>query len=183
MQRGTASCDLWTCMALAVGWYLTFGVGLAARPPYWWQRWIKSDWRGAVTWRSGWPSSSPHWHKEHTGICSSPCSGHGNSFSIFLAERALPSSRFHWLSSALPLHPPSWASFHLRCELLALLAGCWPRALQAPLSSYLLLGVSLPHVVCAGPYTIVWNMVIFLQCFALYLLLLFLPFREGLAFV
>lgn len=29
--------------------------------------------------------------------------------------------------------PRTWASFHLSCELLASLAGFWPRALQAPL--------------------------------------------------
>lgn len=55
------------------------------------------------------------------------------SLSVFLAERGLLGSRFHRLSSALPLHPPPWASCHLRCELLAALAGCCPRALQAPL--------------------------------------------------
>lgn len=43
--------------------------------------------------------------------------------SLFLAERGLLSSRFHRLSSALPLHPPPWASCHLGCELLAALAG------------------------------------------------------------
>lgn len=154
-------------MALAVSIYLAFGAGLAAGPPYWWQRWIKSGWRGDSYMRSAWdtaslwPLSALHWPKGHSGIYSSPCSGHSNSFSIFLAERALLSSRFHRLSSALPLHPPPWASFHLKCEPLAALAGCWPRALQASLPSHLLLGVFLPCVVCAGPYTFFWNMAMF----------------------
>lgn len=75
------------------------------------------------------------------------------SLSLFLAERGLLSSRFHRLSSALPLHPPPWASCHLGCELLAALAGWWPRALQALHSPHSRLGASLPRVVCARPYT------------------------------
>lgn len=95
------------------------------------------------------------------------------SLSVFLAERDLLGSRFHRLSSALLLHPPTWASCHLRCELLAqspagltlaLLTTGWFSPSSGALQGHI---PSFEIRPCFKKY------------FMLYLLLLFLPAREG----
>lgn len=97
------------------------------------------------------------------------------SLSVFLAERDLLGSRFHRLSSALLLHPPTWASCHLRCELLA--AGPEPcRPYSSPTHNWVVLSLEW----CVQGHIPSFEIrPCFKKYFMLYLLLLFLPAREG----
>lgn len=120
-------------MALAVGWYLTFDVGLGS-----WASLLMTEVNKVWLERRQLPGDL---HDPH--LLPTDPKGTLGSAAAF-AVGMVTASLFSWLRESYPAPGfTGWAqlcpfihlqraSFHLRCELLAMLAGCWPRALQAP---------------------------------------------------